>query len=143
MAPELRRLPSFHPVAAVVLHRFKEKHMADQATETTVETPKKKREMRSINVRLTGDGQGLHIRAFKLTEGRWRSELIITTGTGKKATRERGNTDQHADLAAAKAAVEKLTKDAEKAGWQRKPTRSFERKADAFSGIPKPKSAKK
>jgi hypothetical protein len=126
-------------------HITKEIGMENQVAQATETKTKKAREMRSINVRLMGDGQTLHIRAFKLSGdlGRWRSEVIVTTGKGKSAKRERGNTDEHADLAAAKAAIDKLTKDAERAGWTKKPTRSFVRAADAFTGIPKPAKSKK
>lgn len=103
---------------------------------------KKPREKRSINVRLVSEGQSLHIRAYRMKSG-WRSEVMVTTGTGKKATRERGVTAEHADEAAAKTAVEKLASDAEKMGWQRKASRSFVRKVDAFTAIPKPAKVKK
>jgi hypothetical protein len=104
---------------------------------------KKARQVRSINVRLDGEGQQLHIRAYKIAGGRWRSEAIVITGTGKKAKRERGLTTEHADEAAAKVAIDKAADDAAKLGWQRKAARSFVRKADAFTSIPKPAKVRK
>jgi hypothetical protein len=48
-----------------------------------------------------------------------------------------------ADEAAAKVAIDKAADDAAKLGWQRKAARSFVRKADAFTSIPKPAKVRK
>lgn len=105
-------------------------------------TEKKPRQLRSINTRLTADNQTMHVRAFK-TKTAWRSEVIITTGKGKAAKRERGLTAEHADEASARAAVDKHTDEAAKLGWQRKAARAIAvRQPDAFTSLPKPGKGK-
>lgn len=116
-----------------------------EQVETTVAEPKAKspRQARSINFRFDGQGESLHVRAFRIGGGRWRSEAIVATGTGKKATRQRGVSAEHADEASARVAVDKLVQEAQKAGWALRPTRSFTRKPDAFASIPRPQAKPK
>lgn len=129
------------------MSRGMEVQMTQQAetVETKAAEPKAKRprQARSVNVRFDGQGESLHVRAFKIGGGGWRSEAIVATGTGKKATRQRGMSAEHADEAAARVAVDKLVQEAQKAGWVPRPARSFARKPDAFAATPRPQAKPK
>jgi hypothetical protein len=68
---------------------------------------------------------------------------IHTTGPKGKRVSKRGMTSSHSDVAAARAAADRLIADAEKNGWKRAQRGGgFVAKEDAFSQLPKPAKPK-
>lgn len=111
-----------------------------------VEAPKAKRERRSWTSILTDEaGNRLEARLEKRRDG-WRTRVTHIIGTGKKAKRERGITEDHATKLEAEAAQSKVVEAALKSGWKRRESKhSFAAKPDAFTfaSLPKPAKAKK
>ena len=112
----------------------------DANTGNTTSDPAKKPQM-SATVTLTGpDGATLQIVAERRPDGA--RTYILATDAAKKTTR--GMRESHETFDAAKAAIEKSAKTAEKLGWKRRAPRvGFTPKPDAFKTMPAPAKAKK
>jgi hypothetical protein len=115
--------------------------------ENTPQTPAtaKSTAPKSISIRLTAGVEEVLISAYATKTG-WTSQAVRyrePAVKGKKRTGERGATQEHANLAAARAAVEKLAASFVKAGWTRPEPKAFggfARKQDAFglNNLPRP-----
>lgn len=126
--------------------------MTTQETTQTPTTPAApKASPKSISVRLTGSGGEEVIVSAYATKTGWTSQATRyrePAVKGKKRSGERGATSEHANITAARAAVDKVVAAFVKAGWTKPEPKAFggfARKADAFtlSSIPKAPSAKK
>ena len=105
-------------------------------TETT-------KQPRSMSVALrSGDKETLRIVAVFKKDGTATTYVIHSVKDPKgKPQNTRGGTEQHPTADAAKKAVERLAKEAEKRGWKRGARRAgFQAKPDAFTvdNLPKP-----
>jgi hypothetical protein len=118
-------------------------------TAPPVDAPKtkKRREKKSWHVVMTsGDGRVVKVSASRKGDGSGRTQVLHSTpiAGGKKRKNERGATQVHANIDAAKAQQEKLVDALKKRGWVvREPSpRGFQAKPDAFDINSLPVAAK-
>jgi len=116
----------------------KEAHMTTTETTTEPTTPKMPK---SATITLhAADGSRIQICAERKGDGA--RSFVITTGVDKKSLR--GMSETHPTFEAAKAAIAKLAREAEKRGWVRKVAgRHFVAKPDAFTSMPSAPKGKK
>ena len=109
---------------------------------------KKPRERRSWAIRLEdGAGNGVRVVARKRGDGSGQTLVVHTTKDAKgKKLSQRGATEPHRDLEAAKARAEALAQTLVGTGWRRKEARTgLAAKPDSFTSanLPKPVTTKR
>jgi hypothetical protein len=127
--------------------------MTTESTTPTATTPAAPKAPKTYSVRLVSGTEDLTLTAYRTKLG-WRTEAVHSVPDGKtklangkirQRKYERGASQEHTTLDAAKAAIDSGVKAAVKAGWT-KPERKafgFARKEDAFDLAHLPRPGKK
>lgn len=119
--------------------------MTTATVDTTVATtpaiePTPKAEPRSTSIALHASGATIRLIAVRKAAG---AVTFVVTQEADSKLRQRGCTQDHATFEAATAAIQKMARQAEAAGWSRSTGRvGFARKPDAFTQLPAPPKAK-